>query len=99
LRLRKSKRLGGSTDQNVIEDFVQVKLAEAKKNRKTATELAHALRTLATAPTVRTPPGPPKVPSASPQASAAEIGKPADAATSSQPARPNTLRIGTGHAF
>jgi hypothetical protein len=99
LRLRKSKRLRGSTEQSVIEDFVQTKLAEAKKSRKAATDLARAVRLLASAPTVRTPPGPPKELSASPGPSPAEIGNPADAPPSSQPVRPDKLRIGTGHAF
>lgn len=47
-----------NVESNPIDAYVQEKLTQAKKTRKVATELAHAMRLLASAPTVRTPVGP-----------------------------------------
>ena len=52
---RRSRHLA---DANPIEAFLQDKLAQARKTRKAATELAHTVRLLASAPTVPTPVGP-----------------------------------------
>jgi transposase InsO family protein len=90
---------------NPIEAYVQTKLEQAKKTRKAATELAHAVKLLASAPTVRTPVGPTRpvetgtasspaiqaVPSA-PKVTAVELAP-------RTPVRPRKLSIGTGQVF
>src|SRR5476651_1080093 len=59
IRKLKGKRHGSTVvGANPIEAYVQTKLEQAKKTRKAATELAHAVKLLASAPTVRTPVGP-----------------------------------------
>ncbi|MGF6507924.1 hypothetical protein OKW26_003750 [Paraburkholderia sp. 32] len=45
-------------EANPIGTYVQEKLAQAKKTRKAATQLAHAMRLLGSAPTVRAPRAP-----------------------------------------
>ncbi|AVA33661.1 putative transposase [Cupriavidus metallidurans] len=90
---------------NPIETYVKEKVAQAKKTRKAATELAHAMRLLAAAPTTRTPPGPPRpteMPIAAQPAtpsvdvtSGATLAEPSPRA----PARPRKLSIGTGQVF
>ncbi|CAB3734202.1 helix-turn-helix domain-containing protein [Paraburkholderia rhynchosiae] len=59
-KLRGRRRSRAAAEPNPIEAYVQAKLAQAKQTRKAATELAHAVRLLASAPTVRTPVGPPR---------------------------------------
>lgn len=94
-----------AVDPNPIEAYVQEKLAQAKKTRKAATELAHAARLLASAPIVRTPAGPTR------PAETASVAAPDGAATVNSPAadvvelasrspvRPRKLSIGTGQVF
>jgi len=90
---------------NPIEAYVQTKLEQAKETRKAATELAHAVKLLASAPTVRTPVGPARpvettvasspaieaVPS-TPKVTAVELAPRA-------PVQPKKLSIGTGQVF
>lgn len=99
VKLRGSKRIRAAVDQNLIEDYIQTKLSEAKKSRKSATELSSALRMLASAPTHRTPPGLTRMPAESSDAvsSVREVNSPEKPAA--KPAQPETLSIGTGHAF
>lgn len=92
-------------DANPIEVYVQEKLAQARKTRKAATELAHTVRLLASAPTVRTPVGPRSARTAvttlSPDATL-ETVTPASTAVESAPrtpVRPKKLSIGTGQVF
>lgn len=92
-------------EANPIEAYVREKLARAKKTRKAATELAHAVRLLASAPTVRTPAGPARP--AEPAPAIAPDNVPivtAPAATVIELApraavRPRKLSIGTGQVF
>ncbi|EKS72786.1 integrase catalytic region [Burkholderia sp. SJ98] len=103
LRGRQRGREAGGA--NPIEVYVQTKLAQAKKTRRAATELARAVKLLASAPTVRTPAGPaqPVEPGA-----AATTGAPTGSATTTATAveltprarvRPKKLSIGTGQVF
>ncbi|TCG03243.1 integrase [Paraburkholderia steynii] len=82
---------------NPIEAYVQAKLAEARKTRKAASDLAQAMRTLAAAPVVGIPPGP----VASPTVAAAATTVTPDTGNESPPAsvRPRKLTIGTGQVF
>src|SRR5260370_37314193 len=82
---------------NPIEAYVQAKLAEARKTRKAASDLAQAMRTLVAAPIVGIPPGP--VASLSVAAAATTVTP--DTGTDSPPAsvRPRKLTIGTGQVF
>ena len=82
---------------NPIEAYVQAKLAEARKTRKAASDLAQAMRTLAAAPIVGIPPGP----VASLNVAAAATTVTPDTGTDSPPAsvRPRKLTIGTGQVF
>lgn len=88
---------------NPIETYVKEKVAQAKKTRKAATELAHVMRLLAAAPTTRTPPGPPR-PTEKPPA-AAQSAPPsvdvtsADESTPRPTAQARKLSIGTGQVF
>lgn len=90
---------------NPIETYLQEKLAQAKKTRKAATELAHATRVLASAPTVRTPIGPAR-PAETATAAAPGAAPMTDAQaatvvelTPHTPVRPRKLKIGTGQVF
>jgi len=99
LKLRNTKGMPAAIDQSVIEEFVQSKLSQAKKKRKAASELSEALRILANAPTLRTPPGPPRA-QAPAAASAPQKDAPAGtAAAATRPVCPRKLSIGTGHTF
>jgi putative transposase len=105
IRKQKDRRRSSQLPSaNPIEAYVQEKLAQAKKTRKAATELAHAMRLLASAPTVRTPVGPasprPAVTVVSPEvtlpvAPASTVVE----STPRTPVRPKKLSIGTGQVF
>ncbi|WP_112188854.1 DDE-type integrase/transposase/recombinase [Ralstonia sp. GX3-BWBA] len=88
---------------NPIETYVKEKVAQAKKTRKAATELAHVMRLLAAAPTTRTPPGPPrpteKPPTAAQSAPPSVDVTSADESTPRPTARARKLSIGTGQVF
>lgn len=84
---------------NPIESYVQAKVAQAKKTRKAATELAHVTRLLATAPVARTPAGPArpaKEPTVAVPTTPATEESPATGGDTTQPTRPRKLSIGTG---
>ncbi|MFP3558324.1 integrase [Paraburkholderia sp. SIMBA_049] len=99
------RRRHANVDTNPIEAYVQEKFSQAKKTRKAATELAHAICLLASAPTVRTPVGPTRpaetetavTPGAAPttDAQAATVVELAPCKS----VRPRTLSIGTGQVF
>ena len=57
MKLRASKRLAFTIDQEFIERFVEAKKAKAKSSRRAASELERTLRVLASAPTCTTPLG------------------------------------------
>jgi putative transposase len=82
---------------NPIEAYVQAKLAEARKTRKAASDLAQAMRTLAAAPIVGIPPGP----FASPTVAAPATTLAPDTGNEPPPSsvRPRKLTIGTGQVF
>ncbi|PPJ69445.1 integrase, partial [Staphylococcus aureus] len=50
LKMRASRRLNFTVNQDFIERFIEEKRAKAKTSRRAATELARALRILANAP-------------------------------------------------
>lgn len=112
LKLRQEIRKGKGkrrchigADVNPIEAYVQEKLAQAKKTRKAATQLAQAVRLLASAPTVLTPIGPPRTvePGITPMSTATQspATSPAPEAdlASRTAVRPRKLSIGTGQVF
>jgi putative transposase len=92
-----------STSANPIEDYLNVKLAQAKKKRKVASDLSQAVRILSAAPTVRTPVGPSKA--ALPAAKRDTESKPNGVSDQgpppglSMPVRPRKLTIGTGQVY
>lgn len=94
-----------AADASRIEAYVQEKLAQAKKKRKAATQLAHALRLLASVQTERTPAGPPRTvePSLSPGATFAQESSALSASERDLeprlPVRPKRLSIGSGQVF
>jgi putative transposase len=92
-------------DANPIDAYVQEKITQAKKTRKAATELAHAMRLLASAPTVRTPVGPVH-PAEAETAVAADTTPMMDTQATTvvelaprASVRPRKLSIGTGQVF
>lgn len=106
IRRHRGKRRGpASSEANPIEAYVQEKLAQARKTRKAATQLAHAVKLLASAPTVRTPFGPPRPAEPATAATPAAAATPAMAAADvielapRTPVRPKKLSIGTGQVF
>ncbi|MFM0085005.1 integrase [Paraburkholderia sediminicola] len=95
----------GVPEENPIEAHVKRKLAEARKNRKSASQLAHAKRLLASTESVR-PPAAPTVCSQPPNVVGPEIRAPIAATTEAHDApaprpraRPRKLSIGTGQVF
>jgi putative transposase len=106
IRKLKGQRHGSAmVGANPIEAYVQTKLKQARKTRKAATELAHAVRLLASAPTVRTPVGPARPVETGMAASTATQAAPASPMvtavelTARTPVRPRKLSIGTGQVF
>jgi putative transposase len=108
-KLQGRKRTHAASGANPIEAYVQAKLGEARKTRKAASELAQAVRILASAPTVRTPAGPSAparqgAPAATlaalPKAVGTDAGNdPRAMNPTAAPARPRKLSIGTGQVF
>ena len=88
IRQRGRKRLAGALTQEFLHDFVNAKLAKARRTRRAASDLTQTLRTLAAAPTSMSV----QPPQATPPA-------PDLAAPSAPPARvePQRLRIGSGY--
>lgn len=112
LKLRQEIRKGKGkrrshfgADANPIEAYVQEKLAQAKKTRKAATQLAQAMRLLASAPTARTPSGPLRTFDAPITSGSTDTQSPAKSAITETdlkpraPVRPRKLSIGTGQVF
>jgi hypothetical protein len=87
LRLRGRKRLASALTHEFLQSYVQDKLAKAKRTRRSASELAHTLKTLAGTPT--------SVSAQPPQATppAPQIEAPAAPA---QKVEPQRLRIRSG---
>ena len=88
IRQRGHKRLTAALSQDIVQAFVERKLAQAKHTRRAASELAHVLRTLQAAPTSVSPlpPG---------GAAQSDIQPAARALPRIEPQR---LSIGTGYA-
>lgn len=104
LKFRGKRRSRTEMDGNPIEAFVRAKLAQAKKTRRAATELAQAVRVLAGAPTVRTPTGPVRPATTPPVAPATANAALAPAAHTSESlprtgVRVRKLAIGSGQVF
>jgi putative transposase len=104
IRKGKGKRRGhAGADANPIEAYVQEKLTQARKTRKAATQLAQAARLLASAPTVRTPAGPPRAVESDPPPASTTVppaAQPTEADLAPRaPVRPRKLSIGTGQVF
>ncbi|AKM45305.1 integrase [Burkholderia contaminans] len=98
-KLQGRKRIRASLNANAIETYVQSKLEQAGKTRRAASDLAQAIRILAAAPTVRTPPGPGVSMAAPSVVSTAEPSPSLEAPPrerSPTRTRPRKLAIGTG---
>jgi hypothetical protein len=102
---RQSGKRGRLSDSraNPIEAYVQQKLAQAKKTRKAATDLARTKQLLASAPTVRTPVCPDRkletpVPAGTQSTTQAQADTLAPLPPTA-PVRPRKLSIGTGQVF
>ncbi|MCY1252738.1 hypothetical protein D9M68_07250 [compost metagenome] len=93
------KRSRGPVDADPIGDYVDGKMAQAKKSRKAASELAEAKRILSSAPTARTAMG--RGASAAQTATNAASEQKVDKASEQKktPTRPKKLSIGTGQVF
>ncbi|MBB3004007.1 transposase InsO family protein [Paraburkholderia tropica] len=106
-RQKGRRRADAAAGGNPIEAYVQQKFIQAKKTRKAASELAHAVRLLASAPTVRTPAGPERASQALETLSLTTMAMPAAHApivtvvepAPTGPAHPRKLTIGTGQVF
>jgi len=94
LKLHSTKRAIGT---NPIEAYVQTKLAEAKKSRKAASDVAQVMRVLAAAPMVRIPSGPAGSPVVA--ASATTLAPSSGSETPPASVLPRKLTIGTGQVF
>lgn len=103
LKLRGQRRLRAGIDSDPIEAYVQAKLAQAKKSRRAANDLAQTVRVLAGVPTVRTPAGPVRAAAPLPAPDIMSVvQRPAD--TVPPPMRRNGVRvrkpsIGSGQVF
>jgi hypothetical protein len=101
--LRGRRRPRAGIDLNPTEAYIQAKLAQAKKSRRAANDLAQTVRVLAGAPTLRTPAGP--VRAAAPPAAPAAlpvVQKPTDVTPTQSPrseVRVRKLSIGSGQVF
>jgi hypothetical protein len=62
VRLRGRKHLAGAMNHEGLTQFIEDKLAKAKRSRRGASELTQTLRALAAAPTSVSPPAPPTAP-------------------------------------
>jgi putative transposase len=65
VRLRGRKHLAGAMNHEGLTQFIEDKLAKAKRSRRGASELAQSLRALAAAPTSMAPPASPQAPTES----------------------------------
>jgi putative transposase len=88
VRLRGRKHLAGAMNHEGLTQFIEDKLAKAKRSRRGASELTQTLRALTAAPTSVSPPAPPTAPA-----------EPLSAAAPSETARvkPRRLSIPSGY--
>jgi len=93
-KLQGRKRLRASLDASAIETYVRAKFAQAGKIRRAASDLVQATRILATAPIVRTPPGPASTAASAPASTTVSDVVPRE--TAPVRPRPRKLAIGTG---
>jgi putative transposase len=104
LRQSGGRRRNANLAPNPIEAYVDEKMRQAKRTRKAATELAHATRLLGSAPTVRSPVGPPRPPGTNTVTPGTSSGIDPQATTVDElrrrmVVRPRKLSIGTGQVF
>ncbi|MFM0365523.1 integrase [Paraburkholderia sediminicola] len=104
LRQSGGRRRNANLAPNPIEAYVDEKMRQAKRTRKAATELAHATRLLGSAPTVRTPVGPPRPLGTTTVTPGTSSGMDPQATTVNElrrrmEVRPRKLSIGTGQVF
>lgn len=99
MKLRGNKRLAFTVNQEFIDRFVEAKTEQAKHSRRAASNLEQTLRTLANAPTVNMPPGPPKVIHTPPVARQGATNQAVAPATPTTPKKiePQKLTIGSGY--
>jgi transposase InsO family protein len=91
VRLRGSKRLASNINQDYLAQFIEEKMAKAKRTRRGASDLAKTLRTLATAP-VAALMDPPKQQTTKVPVEAVE------SPLAPERVEPQRLSIGTGYA-
>jgi transposase InsO family protein len=102
MKVKENKHTRNMVDGNPIEAYVQTKVAEAKKSRRAASDLAQALRLLGSAPTARTPAGPLRTEVsdfATVSATATTADQTIGDTARADPVRPRKLAIGTGQVF
>jgi hypothetical protein len=101
MKARGSRQSGNMPNGNPIEAYVQTKIAEAKKSRKSASDVARTLRLLASAPTVKTPTDPTRSEAtlAAQLTPAADVVEMVADTAFADPVRPRKLGIGTGQVF
>ncbi|BCG01575.1 hypothetical protein PPGU19_095350 (plasmid) [Paraburkholderia sp. PGU19] len=100
LKEKGNRRSPTSVEANPIEEYVQGKLARAKKTRRAASDLSQAMRVMSAASSARPPVGPP---TAVTVAALTAVG-PSEPETEGVaaprgPTRPRKLTIGTGQVF
>lgn len=88
LRLRGTKRLRSALNQDFLRDFIDGKLAKAKRSRRAASDLAQAVKTLTAAPT--------SMSSLQPHAAPTPPDLKADIPSVPQRVEPQRLRIRSG---
>jgi putative transposase len=100
LKEKGNRRSPTSIEANPIEEYVQGKLAKAKKTRRAASDLSQAMRVMSAASSARPPVGPPTTVTVA----ALTADRPSEPETEvvaapRGPTRPRKLTIGTGQVF
>lgn len=99
-RSKGNRRSPTSVEANPIEEYVQGKLARAKKTRRAASDLSQAMRVMSAASSARPPVGPPTtVTVAALTAVGPSEPETEGVAAPRGPTRPRKLTIGTGQVF
>ncbi|MEX3791208.1 integrase [Paraburkholderia sp. BR14374] len=102
MKVKENKHTRNIAAGDPIEAYLQTKVAEAKKSRRAASDLAQALRLLGSAPTARTPAGPLRTvvsDFATVSAAATTADQTIGDTARADPVRPRKLAIGTGQVF
>jgi hypothetical protein len=99
MNVKENKHTRNMADGNPIEAYVQTKVADAKKSRRAASDLAQVLRLLSSAPAAMMPAGPLRPEVSGPAAPSATADHTIGDTARVDPVRPRKLAIGTGQVF